>query len=263
MTKRTEKRIVEAILFAATAPQSEERLAERLPDGTDVAALLDELRQDYAKGGVNLIRVAGGWAFRTAEDLAPHLRLETKVGRRLSRAAVETLAIIAYHQPATRTEVEEIRGVSVSRGSFEMLLELGWIRPMGRRRTPGRPTTWGTTPAFLEHFGLADIADLPGIDELKASGLLDARPAVSVIRGDSEPDSGADRGIGGGGGIFARLENSDDDDGGEVDDATDADNIDDGDEIDDQFAPSGGEAMGEGGDETGAEADPPVLGLGE
>ena len=170
-------RLIEALLFAAAEPISEQSIAERLPDGADVAALMADLAGHYATRGVNLDRVAGKWTFRTAPDLASHLRIETHVGRKPSRAAVETLAIIAYHQPVTRTEVEEIRGVAASRGTFDVLLEAGWIRPVGRRRTPGRPVTWGTTPAFLEHFGLDELADLPGIDELKASGMLDTRPA--------------------------------------------------------------------------------------
>lgn len=179
-----ETRIVEALLFAATEPVSTDFLAERLPEGTDIGAILEDIRNLYADRGVNLARVAGKWSLRTAEDLSPHLRIERKVSRKPSRAAVESLAIIAYHQPVTRSEVEEIRGVSVSKGSFDVLLEAGWIKPVGRRRTPGRPTTWGTTPVFLEEFGLDSLADLPGIDELKASGLLDTRPAGTII-GDS------------------------------------------------------------------------------
>ena len=170
-------RLVEAFLFASGEPVTEAAIAERLHEGADVAALMAELAGHYAGRGVNLTRVAGKWEFRTAPDLAAHLRIETQVGRKPSRAAVETLAIIAYHQPVTRTEVEEIRGVAASRGTFDVLLEAGWIRPVGRRRTPGRPATWGTTQAFLEHFGLDELADLPGVDELKASGMLDARPA--------------------------------------------------------------------------------------
>lgn len=176
-----ETRIVEALLFAATEPVSTDFLAERLPEGTDIGAILEDLRALYADRGVNLTRVAGKWSLRTAEDLSPHLRIERKVSRKPSRAAVESLAIIAYHQPVTRSEVEEIRGVSVSKGSFDVLLEAGWIKPVGRRRTPGRPTTWGTTPNFLEEFGLDSLADLPGVDELKASGLLDTRPAGTII----------------------------------------------------------------------------------
>ncbi len=178
-------RLMEAILFAASEPVDEAALAERFAQDTDVAALIDELAAAYAERGVNLVRVAGGWCFRTAEDLAGHMRVERKVTRKPSRAAVETLAVIAYHQPATRSEVEEIRGVAASRGTFDILLEAGWIRPVGRRRTPGRPVTWGTTDEFLVHFGLSGLADLPGVDELKATGLLDTRPA-SVIVGSGE-----------------------------------------------------------------------------
>ena len=176
-----EIRIVEALLFAATEPVSEEFLTDRLPEGTDIRSVLSEVGVLYEGRGVNLARVAGKWSLRTAEDLSPHLRIERKVSRKPSRAAIESLAIIAYHQPVTRSEVEEIRGVSVSKGSFDVLLEAGWIRPVGRRRSPGRPTTWGTTADFLEEFGLDSLADLPGIEELKASGLLDTRPAGTII----------------------------------------------------------------------------------
>ena len=184
-------RLMEAILFAASEPVDEDALAERFAAGTDVAALIDELAATYAGRGVALVRVAGGWCFRTAEDLAGHMRIERKVTRKPSRAAVETLAVIAYHQPVTRSEVEEIRGVAASRGTFDILLEAGWIRPVGRRRTPGRPVTWGTTDGFLAHFGLSGLADLPGIDELKATGLLDTRPASAII-GSVERDEEAD-----------------------------------------------------------------------
>jgi segregation and condensation protein B len=176
-----EIRIVEALLFAATEPVSTDFLAERLPEGTDIGGLLEDIKLLYEGRGVNLARVAGKWSLRTAEDLSPHLRIERKVSRKPSRAAVESLAIISYHQPVTRSEVEEIRGVSVSKGSFDVLLAAGWITRGGRRGTPGRPTTWGTTPAFLEEFGLDSLADLPGLDELKASGLLDTRPAGTII----------------------------------------------------------------------------------
>lgn len=192
---RQELRILEALLFASTEPVGEKMLASHLPNDTDVTALLTELAEHYDGRGVNLVRVAGRWSLRTAEDLAAHLRVETKVGRKPSRAAVETLAIIAYHQPVTRTEVEEIRGVSSSRGSFDVLLESGWIRPVGRRHTPGQPVTWGTTPKFLEDFALDKVSDLPGIDELKASGLLDTRPSGSIIQampiaGNAQTDDG-------------------------------------------------------------------------
>ena len=176
-----EIRIVEALLFAATEPVGTDFLMERLPAGTDIGVVLEHLQKLYEGRGVNLTRVAGKWLLRTAEDLSPHLRIERKISRKPSRAAIESLAIIAYHQPVTRGEVEEIRGVSASKGSFDVLLEAGWIKPVGRRRTPGRPTTWGTTPNFLKEFGLESLADLPGIDELKASGLLDTRPASTII----------------------------------------------------------------------------------
>lgn len=173
-----QRRIVEAVLFAATEPVAEDALAERLGEGGELGLLLGELAEQYADRGVNLVRLAGGWAFRTAPDLAPLLVTERTVTRRLSRAAVETLAIVAYHQPATRAEIEAIRGVAVAQGTLDRLLEAGWVQPKGRRDTPGRPLTWVTTPAFLAHFGLDSLKDLPGVDELRASGLLDIGPAV-------------------------------------------------------------------------------------
>ncbi|MFQ5939686.1 MAG: SMC-Scp complex subunit ScpB [Alphaproteobacteria bacterium] len=179
MTDRHQQlRLLEAMLFATREPLSEAVLAERMPDGAAVSSLIEDLKELYANRGVNLVRVAGGWAFRTAPDLASRLAIETRVERKLSRAAIETLAIIAYHQPVTRAEIEEIRGVSLSRGTLDILLEAGWIRPGRRRRSPGRPLTWVSTEAFLDHFGLESLEDLPGIEDLKAAGLLDARPAV-------------------------------------------------------------------------------------
>ena len=180
-------RLAEALLFAAAEPLDETMLAARLPAGTDVAALLAELAELYRNRGVTLEKVAGRWAFRTAADLAPRLMLERLVSRKLSRAAIETLAIIAYHQPVTRTEIEEIRGVIVNRGILDTLMESGWIRPKGHKQTPGRPATWVTTPEFLVHFGLDGLADLPGIDELKAAGLLDPRPATALSDFGGEP----------------------------------------------------------------------------
>jgi segregation and condensation protein B len=171
------------MLFAATEPIEQSMLEARLPEGADVGALLGDLQAEYAERGVNLLRVAGKWSFRTAPDLATKLRIETTVPRKLSRAAVETLAILAYHQPATRTDVEQIRGVMISKGTFDTLMEAGWIHPVGRKNTPGRPVTWGTTETFLNHFGLNSLQDLPGIDELKATGLLDPRPASVVVQG--------------------------------------------------------------------------------
>jgi segregation and condensation protein B len=170
-----ELRLLEAMLFAATEPLSEKELAERLPQGTDLEAALALLQKDYASRGVNLVRVAGKWTFRTAKDLSWLLSKETVETRKLSRAAIETLAIIAYHQPVTRTEIEDIRGVTTSKGSVDVLLETGWIKPRGRRKVPGRPLTYGTTESFLSHFGLDAVGDLPGLDELKGAGLLDGR----------------------------------------------------------------------------------------
>lgn len=167
-------RMLEALLFAAAEPLDEATLAERLPKGADVPGLIRQLQAQYADKGVNLVRVAGKWAFRTAEDLSFLMRRDAVEEKRLSRAALETLAIIAYHQPVTRSEIEDIRGVTTSRGTLDTLLEIGWIKLRGRRRTPGRPVTYGTTDAFLEHFGLAEIGDLPGLSDLKAAGLLDA-----------------------------------------------------------------------------------------
>ena len=170
-----ELRLLEAMLFASAEPLDEKSLAARLPQGVDVAVALQRLQQEYSTRGVNLVRINGKWTFRTASDLSWLLSKETVEQRKLSRAAIETLAIIAYHQPVTRAEIEEIRGVSTSKGSVDVLLETGWIRPRGRRKAPGRPVTYGTNEAFLSHFGLDAVGDLPGLDELKGSGLLDGR----------------------------------------------------------------------------------------
>ena len=182
-------RLLEALFFAAAAPLDEESIALRLPQGSDVPALVAELSEHYAGRGVNIVRIAGGWTLRTAPDLGPRLKLEQTVTRKLSRAAIETLAIIAYHQPVTRGEIEEIRGVIVSSGTLDVLMEAGWITPKGRRETPGRPVTWVTTDQFLTHFGLADRRDLPGIEELKAAGLIGPRPdfTLSETAAPAEP----------------------------------------------------------------------------
>jgi segregation and condensation protein B len=192
-----ELRLLEAMLFASAEPVDEKDLAARLPQGVDVRGALSRLQEDYAMRGVNLVRIGGKWTFRTAGDLSWLLSKETVETRKLSRAAIETLAIIAYHQPVTRTEIEEIRGVTTSKGSVDVLLQTGWIRPRGRRKAPGRPVTYGTSDAFLSHFGLDALGDLPGLDELKGSGLLDGRlpPGFSVpipsddaaLREDEEP----------------------------------------------------------------------------
>lgn len=166
-------RMVEALLFASEKPLAEDEIATRLPEGADVPGHIETIRKFYSGRGVNLAKVGGRWMFRTAPDLAFLLRREMEETRRLSRAGVETLAIIAYHQPVTRAEIEEIRGVGLSKGTLDVLMEAGWIKPRGRRQTPGRPVTYGTTDEFLVHFGLEDLKDLPGFDELKAAGLLD------------------------------------------------------------------------------------------
>jgi segregation and condensation protein B len=173
-------RLLEALLFAASAPLDDDGIAKRLPPGADVAGLVAELAEHYRSRGVNVVQVAGGWTFRTAPDLGERLKLEQVVTKKLSRAATETLAIIAYHQPVTRAEIEEIRGVVVSSGTLDVLMEAGWIAPRGRRETPGRPVTWATTDTFLSHFGLADRSDLPGIEELKAAGLIGPRPDFTL-----------------------------------------------------------------------------------
>lgn len=171
--RREKLRVLEALLFAASEPLDVQHLATHLAAGDDVVALLTELQGFYASRGINLVRIAGKWAFRTADDLSFLLERHAKEERKLSKAALETLAIIAYHQPVTRAEIEEIRGVSTSKGTIDVLLETGWIRPRGRRRAPGRPVTYGTTEMFLNHFGLDQIKDLPGLAELKGAGLLD------------------------------------------------------------------------------------------
>jgi segregation and condensation protein B len=168
-------RLLEALLFAAVEPIDIETLRERMPDGCDVSALIARLARDYAGRGVNLVRVAERWRFQTAPDLEHSLVDIRETPRKLSKAALETLAIIAYHQPVTRPEIEDVRGVAVSGGTIDVLMELGWVRIRGRRRTPGRPVTYGTTENFLAHFNLEQITDLPGRDDLKAAGLLDPR----------------------------------------------------------------------------------------
>lgn len=184
-----ETRLLEALLFAASEPLDEKELAERLPSDVDVKVVLRRLQTEYAPRGVNLVHIGRKWTFRTANDLSWLLTKEAVEPKKLSRAAIETLAIIAYHQPVTRAEIEDIRGVSAAKGTIDVLLETGWIRPRGRRKAPGRPLTFGTTEAFLSHFGLEVLADLPGLDELKGSGLLDGRlpPGFSVPVPSDDP----------------------------------------------------------------------------
>jgi segregation and condensation protein B len=196
-TRPEELRLLEALLFAAGQPLDEATLARRLPDGVDVKEVLAQLKAEYATRGVNLVRIGKKWMFRTAEDLSWLLTKETVETRKLSRAAIETLAIIAYHQPVTRAEIEEIRGVVAAAGTLDVLLRTGWIRPRGRRKAPGRPITYGTSEAFLTHFGLEEVGDLPGLDELKGAGLLEGSlpPGFAVpipsddlaLRDDEEP----------------------------------------------------------------------------
>jgi len=182
MNERFERlRLLEAILFASAEPLSGKQLARHVPEGADLGDLLEELAGLYANRGVNLVQSGGYWAFRTAPDLAGLMQVENKVVRRLSRAALETLAVVAYHQPVTRGEIEEIRGVGLSKGTLDTLLEIDWVKPKGRRRTPGRPVTWGTTENFLDHFGLEALDALPRAGELKATGLLDSRPAIMAL----------------------------------------------------------------------------------
>ena len=217
------KRIIEALLFASTEPLDEKALADRLPDDADLGEALAALRADYASRGVNLARAGTKWYFRTADDLGWLLRREETPQRKLTRAAVETLAIVAYHQPVTRAEIEDIRGVAISKGTLDVLLETGWVRLRGRRKAPGRPVTYGTTEKFLVHFGLEQISDLPGLDELKGAGLFDGRlpqgfgvpkPDDSdVLAPDEEPleDGGADEHLP----LLAQVDDGRDEDPGE------------------------------------------------
>lgn len=198
-------RILEAVLFASSEPLTPEQIAPHLGQGADVTALLQQLAERYRGRGVNLVRRGEGWAFRTADDLQFLLRREETESRQLSRAALEVLAIIAYHQPCTRAEIEEVRGVASGGGTFDVLMQTGWVRMRGRRRTPGRPVTYGTTDAFLDHFGLESITDLPGLEELKGSGLLSSRlppsfqvplPFDGALRDDEDPLEEGDEGEG-------------------------------------------------------------------
>lgn len=179
---REQMRMIEAIVFASSEPVTDKALADRLPEGTEIEVLMRELQQAYQGRGVNLVRIGDAWAFRTADDLGFLLQREAIETRKLSKAALEVLAIIAYHQPVTRAEIEEIRGVATSKGTLDVLLETVWVRMRGRRKTPGRPVTYGTTPEFLDHFGLEELKDLPGLEELKGSGLLRSQiPANFVV----------------------------------------------------------------------------------
>lgn len=177
--------VLEAILFASSEPLSPKALHERLPNDADLNVLLPALKEQYQGRGVELIEIDGHWAFRTAQEIAKSLTIEKAVNKKMSRAMLETMAIIAYHQPLTRAEIENIRGVATHRGTLDTLMEMEWVKPGRRRETPGRPLTWMTTMKFLDHFQLEALNDLPGLDDLKASGLLDKRPAIDTI-----PDTG-------------------------------------------------------------------------
>jgi len=188
-------RMAEALIFASVEPVSYKALCERLPDEADMQAVLNDLGQLYEGRGVNLVQIDGHYAFRTAGDLSFLMQRERIQQRKLSKAALEVLSIIAYHQPVTRAEMEDIRGVDTSKGTLDVLMETGWIKMRGRRRTPGRPVTYGTTLSFLDHFGLSEILDLPGMDELKAAGLLSSRlPAgFNVSAPAIDPDALTDQ----------------------------------------------------------------------
>ncbi|AXO14879.1 SMC-Scp complex subunit ScpB [Thalassospira indica] len=182
-------RIVEAVLFASAEPVSERVIAARLPEGTDVSTIMHALAETYEPRGVNLKQIGDKWAFRTAMDLAGDLHIEVEKAKKLTRATLETLAIIAYHEPVTRSEIEEIRGVALSKGTLDILLEAKWIRPRGRKRVPGRPVLWATTDNFLDHFGLESRDDLPGLADLKAAGLLDSRPGMGRYGASSDDEA--------------------------------------------------------------------------
>jgi len=185
-------RIVEAILFASADPVRVEDLQARLPNDADLGRIMSELTDFYSDRGVHLQEIAGGWALRTAQDLSDALHVERVVPKKPTRAVVETLAIIGYHQPVTRAEIENIRGVSISKGTLDQLVEAGWVKPGRRRESPGRPLTWVTTDRFLDEFGLASLDDMPGLDELRAAGFLDKRAAIDTLEGfghkDTDPD---------------------------------------------------------------------------
>ncbi|MDC0649133.1 SMC-Scp complex subunit ScpB [Alphaproteobacteria bacterium] len=184
---------IEALIFASDRPICERELIVHLPEDMDLAEVIAAVALRYdATSGIELCQVGDGWAFRTKGEIAERLSQHKQVERPLSRAALEVLAIIAYHQPITRAEIEEIRGISLSKGTMDILLELGWIKPRGRRRTPGRPLTWGTSPAFLDHFGLADVGDLPGMDDLKAAGLLRKGQILGALMDHAPQDDDLD-----------------------------------------------------------------------
>ena len=184
-TQENQMRMLEAILFASSKPISPQSMLERLPEGADLNILLPKLQEEYAGRGIELVELGGQWALRTVRDVEAALTVEKEVSRKMSKAALETMAIVAYHQPITRAEIENIRGVATHKGTLDILMEMGWVKPGRRRETPGRPLTWVTTHNFLDHFQLENLNDLPGLEDLKASGLLDKRAAIDTL-----PDTG-------------------------------------------------------------------------
>lgn len=259
-------RLIEALLFASSEPLTVNAIRERMPEDADVGGLLMELQAMYEGRGVSLLNMDGNWAFRTSADLSDALSMKKDVQRKLSKAAMETLAIVSYHQPVTRPEIENIRGVAISNGTLDVLMECGWVKPGRRRESPGRPLTWVTTPAFLDHFGLTTLNDLPGMDELKSSGLLDARPAIDVTTGslfgaedemlaedlndsdfdDEEDDDAYDASVEEGETVVASEENTEDDETEEVSDDEESGELDeedsDADDSDDDEDEDEGEA---------------------
>ena len=189
----TSLRLLEAILFASSEPVSARMLQEQLGESADLGAMLDALKEHYQGRGVNLVSYDGVWSFRTAPELAPMMKITKQPRRKLPKAASEVLAIIAYHQPVTRAEIESIRGVETSKGTLDILLEIGWIRPGKRRDTPGRPLTWKTTPEFLGNFNMSSLSELPGIEDLKAAGLLDTRPILATMPSEEESANAASK----------------------------------------------------------------------
>ena len=186
-------KVVEALLFSSSEPVKDHVIASKLPDTIDTNKVMKEISEFYKDRGIECLRINDSWAFRTSKDVSDYLDVERVVTKPLSRPALETLSIIAYHQPVTRSEIEAIRGVGVARGTIDILLELEWIKPKGRKRSPGRPLTWGTTDKFLDIFGLEDISNLPGMSDLKAAGLVGSRPIISddlsnVVEKDNEKD---------------------------------------------------------------------------
>ncbi len=179
--KKKDKNLIEAILFAASEPLDISTIKSKMKSGTDVLKILYDLQRDYSERGVNLIKLADKWSFRTSDDLSNKLKKEIIIQKKLSKAAIETLAIIAYHQPVTRSEIEEIRGVSFSTGTLEILFELGWVKPSGRKEIPGKPLLYVTTDKFLNHFNINSLSDLPNADELLAAGLIDSRVDSSIF----------------------------------------------------------------------------------